>query len=176
MEVTETTLPGVLLIDPMIHRDKRGYFQETFQESRYHDAGIDHKFVQANMSGSVKGVLRGLHFQRNNPQGKLVFCTNGTVYDVAVDYDPNSNTFGRYFGAVLSESNHRQLWIPPGYAHGFCVLSSFACFQYFCTAYFDIRDEGGIRWDDPDVGIDWPINNPDVSEKDSMLPLLRELF
>jgi dTDP-4-dehydrorhamnose 3,5-epimerase len=175
MKTIETKLPGVLIIEPNVFGDQRGFFKETFQADRYKDAGIDATFVQDNFSRSTKGVLRGLHFQVSRPQGKLVSCSRGEVFDVAVDIDPTSATYGDYVGVILSEENHRQLWVPPGYAHGFCVLSETADFQYKCTDYYHPEDEAGISWDDPTVAIDWPISNPKLSEKDLSFPSLSEL-
>ena len=175
MKVIETKLPGVLIIEPNVFGDSRGFFKETFQAQRYREAGIEHKFVQDNHSRSQKGVLRGLHFQITKPQGKLVSCSQGAVFDVAVDVDPESATFGQYVGIELTEDNHRQFWVPPGYAHGFCVLTDTADFQYKCTDYYDSSDEGGLIWNDPDVAIDWPIDQPLLSDKDAKLPTLKEL-
>jgi len=174
MNVIQTALPGVLIIEPKVFGDARGFFIETFQAERYRDAGITLPFVQDNHSRSQRGVLRGLHFQRTKPQGKLVRVSRGAVYDVAVDIDPASPTCGHYVGVELSDDNHRQLWIPPGYAHGFCVLSEIADFEYKCTALYDPADEGGLIWNDPDVGIPWPIEAPRLSDKDMRNPTLRE--
>ena len=175
MKVIETKLPGVLIIEPKVFGDSRGFFKETFQAQRYRDAGIDYDFVQDNHSRSQKGVLRGLHFQISKPQGKLVSCSKGAVFDVAVDIDTESNTYGQYVGVELSEENNKQLWVPPGYAHGFCVLSETADFQYKCTDYYDPSDEGGLIWNDPDVAIEWPIDQPLLSDKDVKLPILKDL-
>lgn len=175
MKVTETELKGVLIIEPKVFGDDRGFFLESFQVERYREAGIDLPFVQDNHSRSQRGVLRGLHFQRTRPQGKLVRVSRGTVYDVAVDIDPASPTYGRYVGVELSDTNHKQLWVPPGYAHGFCVLSDVADFEYKCTDYYFPEDEGGLLWNDPDVGIPWPITEPKLSAKDERNPTLREL-
>ena len=175
MKVIETKLPGVLIIEPKVFGDSRGFFKETFQAERYREAGIEYEFVQDNHSRSQKSVIRGLHFQIPKPQGKLVSCSQGAVFDVAVDVDPLSATFGQYVGIELTEDNHRQLWIPPGYAHGFCVLTDTADFQYKCTDYYDTSDEGGLIWNDPDVAIEWPIDQPLLSDKDAKLPLLKEL-
>ena len=172
MNIIETPLPGVMIIEPKVFGDHRGFFKETFQIERYQEAGIGLPFVQDNHSRSPKGVLRGLHLQQNRPQGKLVSCSAGTVFDVAVDVDPASNTFGQYVGVELSAENHRQLWIPPGYAHGFCVLSEFADFQYKCTDLYFPDDEGGLIWNDPEVGISWPVDAPTLSDKDQNLPSL----
>ena len=175
MNVRETKLAGVLIIEPKVFGDARGFFKETFQAERYREAGIEYTFVQDNYSRSQKGVLRGLHFQITKPQGKLVSCPKGAVFDVAVDIDPESTTYGQYVGVELTEENHKQLWVPPGYAHGFCVLSETADFEYKCTDYYDPSDEGGVIWNDPDVAIDWPIDQPLLSDKDSKLPTLKEL-
>ena len=175
MKITETQLAGVLIIEPKIFGDSRGFFKETFQSERYREAGIEYTFVQDNYSRSQKGVLRGLHFQITKPQGKLVSCPKGAVFDVAVDIDPKSITYGQYVGVELTEENHKQLWVPPGYAHGFCVLSETADFQYKCTDYYDPSDEGGVIWNDPDVAIAWPITHPSLSSKDALLPTLKEL-
>ena len=175
MKVIETKLPGVLIIEPKLFGDSRGFFKEIFQAQRYREAGIEYDFVQDNHSRSQKGVLRGLHFQISKPQGKLVSCSQGAVFDVAVDVDPTSATFGHYVGIELTEDNHHQFWVPPGYAHGFCVLTDTADFQYKCTDYYDPSDEGGLIWNDPDVAIEWPINQPLLSDKDAKLPSLKEL-
>ena len=175
MKVIETALPGVLIIEPKVFGDTRGFFIETFQVERYREIGITQPFVQDNHSRSQRGVLRGLHFQKTRPQGKLVRVSRGAVYDVAVDIDPKSSTFGRYAGIELSDDNHRQLWIPAGYAHGFCVISEVADFEYKCTDLYFPEDEGGLIWNDPDVAIPWPIAQPSLSGKDVALPRLRDL-
>ena len=175
MKVVETALPGVLIIEPKAFGDHRGFFLETFQVERYREAGITLPFVQDNHSRSQRGVLRGLHFQKTRPQGKLVSVSRGAVYDVAVDIDPASATYGQFVGVELNDDNHRQMWIPPGYAHGFCVLSEVADFQYKCTDFYFPADEGGLLWNDPDVGIPWPITEPQLSAKDANNPRLRDL-
>ncbi|WP_027852946.1 dTDP-4-dehydrorhamnose 3,5-epimerase [Marinobacterium litorale] len=175
MIVTKTKLPGVLIIEPRVHGDERGFFLESFQAERYRRFGIDDEFVQDNHSRSRKGVLRGLHFQNRAPQGKLVRCARGAVFDVAADVNPASPTFGEFVAVELSDINAKQLWIPPGYAHGFCVLSEIADFEYKCTGYYDPADEAGVRWDDPTLSIPWPLVGPVLSEKDKNLPLLRGL-
>lgn len=176
MNVRETSLPGVKVIEPDVHGDSRGFFLETFNTSRYRElVGIMLPFVQDNHSRSKRGVLRGLHAQRRHPQGKLVRAARGEVFDVAVDIDPSSPTFGQWTGVVISESNHRQVWIPPGFAHGFLVLSETADFEYKCTEYYHPNDEIGVIWNDPDVGVEWPLDQPILSEKDSSLPRLAEL-
>lgn len=173
MNVIETALPGVLIIEPKVFGDARGFFLETFQVERYREIGITLPFVQDNHSRSQRGVLRGLHFQKTKPQGKLVRVGRGAVYDVAVDIDPASPTFGKHVGVELSDDNHRQMWIPPGYAHGFCVLSEVADFEYKCTELYYPEDEGGVIWNDPDIGINWPCKNPVLSQKDGSLPNLQ---
>jgi len=175
MKVIKTKLPGVLIIEPKVFGDSRGFFKENFQAERYREIGIEYDFVQDNYSRSQKGVLRGLHFQVNKPQGKLVSCSQGAVFDVVVDVDPMSGTFSQYVAVELTEDNHFQLWVPPGYAHGFCVLSDTADFQYKCTDYFDQSNESGVIWDDPDIAIRWPINHPLLSDKDANLPSLCDL-
>lgn len=175
MRVLETKLPGVLIIEPRVFGDSRGFFIESFQAERYRDVGIEAPFVQDNHSRSRKGVLRGLHFQRTRPQGKLVRVSRGAVWDVAVDVDPSSPTFGQYEGVELNDENHRQLWVPPGYAHGFCVLSDVADFEYKCTDLYFPEDEGALLWNDPDVDIAWPVNEPLLSDKDRLNPTLRQL-
>ncbi|MFO7595398.1 MAG: dTDP-4-dehydrorhamnose 3,5-epimerase [Desulfocurvibacter africanus] len=176
MEVVRTDIEGVLLIKPKAFGDHRGFFLETFQAQRYGQAGIDLPFVQDNLSRSRQGILRGLHFQRKHPQGKLVSVTRGRVFDVAVDIRPNSPTFGKWFGAILDDENHHQLWVVPGLAHGFCVMSETADFTYKCTDYYHPEDEGCLRWNDPDIGIEWPVQIPTLSDKDAKAPGLRELF
>jgi dTDP-4-dehydrorhamnose 3,5-epimerase len=177
VNVIETRLPGVVIIEPRVTGDERGFFLETFQAKRYaQDIGISLPFVQDNHSRSRHGVLRGLHAQRRHPQGKLVRAARGEVFDVAVDIDPASTTFGHWTGTILSDSNHRQMWIPPGYAHGFLVLSEMADFEYKCTEYYRPDDEIGVIWNDPAIGIEWPLDNPTLSAKDRALPVLSELW
>jgi dTDP-4-dehydrorhamnose 3,5-epimerase len=175
VKANKTKLSGVLIIEPSVLLDERGFFKETFQTNRYHDVGITLPFVQDNYSRSQKGVLRGLHLQKLHPQGKLISCSVGSIYDVVVDIDPKSKTFGNYVGLELSEQNHLQLWIPPGYAHGFCVLSESADLYYKCTDFYFPNDESGLIWNDPDVSINWPIKSPRLSEKDKLLPSLSEI-
>lgn len=175
MNVIETGLDGCFIIEPKIFGDERGFFLETYQEERYKSFGIPHHFVQDNRSRSIKGVLRGLHFQKTKPQGKLVSVTAGQVYDVAVDLRPNSKTFGKHVGVILSAEKNNQLFVPPGFAHGFCVLSESADFSYKCTDYYDPSDEGGIIWNDSELNIPWPVVSPIVSAKDSALPTFNEL-
>jgi dTDP-4-dehydrorhamnose 3,5-epimerase len=175
MKVTETALPGVLLIEPQVFGDARGFFLETFQAARYIEAGIPRPFIQDNHSHSAKGVLRGLHFQKQHPQDKLVYVTSGTVFDVAVDMRKTSPTYGKWVGVTLSAENHHQFYVPAGFAHGFCVLSDWADFYYKCTDYYHPEDEGHIRWDDPDIGIQWPLTNPSLSTKDANAPYLKDI-
>ena len=176
MKVTQTDLPGVVIIEPKVFGDERGFFLETFQAERYGSlAGISSRFVQDNHSRSRRGVLRGLHVQKQQPQGKLVRAARGEIFDVAADIDPRSPTFGRWVGVTLSDTNHRQLWIPPGYAHGFVVISEIADFEYKCTDYYHPQSETGVIWNDPDLDIAWPIEDPVLSDKDKRLPTLASL-
>ncbi len=168
MNVIQTKLQDCLVIEPRIFSDERGFFLETFQADRYSDLlGLTLPFVQDNHSHSSKGVLRGLHFQRKKPQGKLVRVVRGVVYDVAVDIRQGSPTFGQWEAVILSEENKTQFWVPPGFAHGFVVLSDTADFEYKCTDYFDPSDEGCILWNDSDLDIAWPTENPILSDKDA---------
>jgi len=176
MKVIPTTLPGVIVIEPKVFGDTRGFFLETFHVERYAQAGILGPFVQDNHSHSAQGVLRGLHFQKQYPQGKLVYVTSGTVFDVAVDIRPTSPTLGKWVGITLTAEQHQQFYIPPGFAHGFCVLSKQADFHYKCTDYYHPEDEGCIRWNDPEINIQWPINNPVLSAKDANAQCLKELL
>jgi dTDP-4-dehydrorhamnose 3,5-epimerase len=173
MKFSETALPGVMLIEPDVFRDARGFFLETFRAQRYRDNGVPYDFVQDNHSRSARGTLRGLHAQRTRPQGKLVRALTGEIFDVAVDIRPGSPTFGQHVSARLSGDNFLQLFIPPGYAHGFCVVSDIAEVEYKCTDYYDAKDEIGARWDT--AGIDWPLRDPLLSAKDAALPSLAEL-
>ena len=175
MKVTKTKLSGVLIIEPSVFGDERGFFKEIFQKERYDEIGINNSFVQDNYSRSEYGVLKGLHFQKKKPQGKLVSCTLGSVFDVIVDIKPDSKTFSQYIGVEISEKNHLQIWVPPGYAHGFCVLSEIADFHYKCTDFYFPNDESGIIWNDPDINVEWPISDPKLSSKDLKLPSLKTL-
>lgn len=175
MNVIHSALRGVVVIEPQVFGDERGFFLETFQAERYRsEAGIDLPFVQDNHSRSRRGVLRGLHFQKTRPQGKLVRVTAGEVYDVVVDIDPLSRTYGQFEGFFLSGENKRQVYLPPGYAHGFQVISEEADFEYKCTDYYDPSDEGSVRWDDPALAIPWPIREVALSGKDAAAPLLAD--
>ena len=175
MKVIETKLPGVLVIEPKVFGDARGFFYESYHQARFRELGIDRAFVQSNVSRSARGVLRGLHYQWPNPQGKLVSVLEGEVYDVAVDLRHGSPTFGQWAGVMLSAQSHRHFWIPEGFAHGFCVLSEFATFTYQCTALYDPVADAGVRWNDAEIAIDWPISTPLLSEKDGRTPCLHEL-
>jgi dTDP-4-dehydrorhamnose 3,5-epimerase len=168
MNVVKTKLADCVIIEPKVFGDERGFFLETFQAERYAClVGITLPFVQDNHSRSARGVLRGLHFQKTKPQGKLVRVVRGEVYDVAVDIRKGSTTFGEWEGVILSEENKKQFWVPPGFAHGFVVLSDTADFEYKCTDYYDPSDEGSILWSDPDLDIPWPIATPILSDKDA---------
>lgn len=176
MNVIDTPLAKVKIIEPKVFGDARGFFKETFSAERYANmVGVSLPFVQDNHSRSRKGVLRGLHFQKTKPQGKLVSVTRGAVYDVVADVNPSSPTFGQYVGVELSEDNHRQLWVPPGYAHGFLVLSDEVDFVYKCTDYYDPSDEGGVAWNCPLLNIAWPLTNVQLSEKDKNYLGLKDL-
>lgn len=177
MNIIDTKIADVKIIEPKVFGDERGFFLETFQKERYLKAlNIDGDFVQDNHSRSAKGVLRGLHFQRQNPQGKLVRVVRGEVFDVAVDIRPGSPTFRQWVGVILSEENKTQFWIPPGLAHGFVVLSDFADFEYKCTNYYDPASEGCLLWNDPEIGIDWPIDSPLLSAKDQQGKSISQLL
>ncbi len=176
-EFIETGIEGMFIVEPTVFEDNRGFFMETFNERDFKDAGYDLKFVQDNQSKSTKGVLRGLHFQIKYPQGKLVRVTKGKVFDVGVDLRSDSDTYGKWFGAVLSDENKRQLYIPPKFAHGFVVLSDEAEFLYKCTEFYHGEDEGGIIWNDEDIGVEWPLDDIDeviLSEKDKLWPSFKE--
>jgi len=176
MNLIKTKLHDCVIIEPKVFGDERGFFLETFQAERYADlVGITLPFVQDNHSRSSKAVLRGLHYQKMKPQGKLVRVVRGEVYDVAVDIRQGSHTFGQWEGVILSEENKRQIWVPPGFAHGFLVLSDTADFEYKCTDYYDSSDEGSILWSDPDLNIPWPIANPVLSTKDENAKRLVDL-
>lgn len=176
MKLINTKLKDCLIIEPKVFSDDRGFFLETFQAKRYSQlAGIDLPFVQDNHSRSTRGVLRGLHYQKTKPQGKLVRVVQGEVYDVALDLRKKSSTFGQWEGVILSEENKRQLWVPPGFAHGFLVLSDKVDFEYKCTDYYDPLDEGSVLWNDPNLAIPWPIDYPILSKKDATANTLDNL-
>ncbi len=175
MKVTQTKLNGALVFEPKVFGDERGFFMETWNQQRYKEAGLDVNFVQSNLSKSAKGVLRGLHFQNPNPQGKLVQILTGEVFDVAVDIRQGSPTFGQWHGEILTGDNHKQFYIPEGFAHGFCVLSDTAIFSYMCTNLYSPKDETSLIWCDPFIGIDWPIKTPNLSEKDENALTLEDI-
>jgi dTDP-4-dehydrorhamnose 3,5-epimerase len=175
MNAKETGLPGVLILEPDVFSDERGFFLETFNSKRYKNNGIQGPFVQDNISFSKKGILRGLHFQYPQSQGKLVQVLSGRVVDVAVDIRVGSPTFGHWVSEILSDANHRQMYIPPGFAHGYCVTSETAVFSYKCTDFYNPQTEGGIIWNDPDLNIDWPVTEPVLSSKDASYPRLKDL-
>ncbi len=175
IEVTKTPLSGVVIVKNRIFGDARGFFMETYHQEHFEQAGLPSNFVQDNHSRSSQGVLRGLHYQYPQWQGKLVRVLSGAIYDVAVDIRPDSPTFGQWFGLELNDENRLQLYIPPGFAHGFSTLSEIADVSYKCTALYKPEDEVGIAWDDPDIGIDWRVRSPIVSDKDSHAPRLAEV-
>ncbi len=175
IEVKKTEIEGVCIIEPKVFGDERGYFMETYNEIDFKNAGLNYSFVQDNQSKSKKGVLRGLHFQKTYPQAKLVRVLDGEVFDVAVDLRKDSKTYGKWVGVVLSGENKKQFMIPRGFAHGFVVLSETATFAYKCDEFYHPEDEGGIMWNDPDIGIEWPYEGePLLSEKDKNHPSLKE--
>jgi dTDP-4-dehydrorhamnose 3,5-epimerase len=175
MKVLDTTLAGVKLIEPQVFGDERGFFYEGWNQARYAELGLDFRVVQTNMSRSVQGVLRGLHYQWPNPQGKLVSVLEGEVYDVAVDIRRGSPTFGRWTAAVLSAQNKRQMWVPDGFAHGFVVTSESALFHYLVTAPYDRAADANLRWNDAALAIDWPVAAPSLSDKDAKAPFLADI-
>jgi len=175
MNITQASIKDILIIEPRVFEDTRGFFMETYHRDRYLNSGIGQSFVQDNLSFSVQHTLRGLHFQFKNPQAKLIQVIEGEIFDVAVDIRPDSPTFGQWAGIKLSGENKRQVLIPAGFAHGFCVLSKTAFFSYKCSDFYNPEDERGILWSDPAVGIDWPVKNPIISEKDQQNPVLSDL-
>lgn len=175
MKVTRLSIPEVILLEPRAFGDSRGWFLETWQVQRYAEAGLPERFVQDNVSCSQRGVLRGLHYQQPHGQGKLVQSLRGEVFDVAVDIRVGSPTFGQYVGAMLTEANHHQLYVPPGFAHGFCVVSETAIFSYKCTEFYMPECEGSVLWNDPEIGIEWPVEAPQLSAKDAKALPLREV-
>ena len=175
MKIIETSLPGCLVIEPAVFGDERGVFFETWNADRFGEHGLPMKFVQSNVSTSVKGVLRGLHYQWPRSQGKLVSVLEGEVYDVAVDIRRGSPNFGRWEAVILSADNRRQLWIPEGFAHGFAVLSEHAVFNYLCTDVYVKEADAGVRWNDGDIGVDWPVAAPLLSAKDEKAPFLADI-
>lgn len=175
MEFRRLALPEVILVVPDVHRDGRGFFLETYHARKYREGGIEASFVQDNQSHSRRGTLRGLHAQLRSPQGKLVRAVKGEIWDVAVDIRPGSASFGQWVGAALGEENAHQLWVPPGFAHGFCVLSEEADVEYKCSALYDPGDEIAIQWNDPAIGVRWPIADPVLSARDQAARPLAEL-
>ena len=176
MKCEPTALPEVLVVTPHVYRDARGYFLETYHAGKYRAAGIAASFVQDNLSRSVRGTLRGLHAQQRRPQGKLIRVVEGEIFDVAVDIRRGSPSFGRWVAVHLSAENFRQCYVPPGFAHGFCVLSESAVVEYKCTELYDPADELGVIWSDPDLAIQWPISEPTLSVKDGSAPRLRDVL
>ncbi len=175
MKIIETPLDGVLIVEPDVYQDKRGFFMETHNLRRYREAGLNHVFVQDNLSYSVRGTLRGMHYQLNKPQAKLVQAIAGRIYDVVIDIRIGSPTFKKWFGVELSQENKKQLFVGHGLAHGFCVLSEAAVVTYKCTDFYDPHDEGGLLWSDPELSIDWPVSDPLLSPKDGASPKISEL-
>lgn len=175
LKCAELDLPGLMLIEPKVFDDDRGYFMETYHLGRYGEAGIDRPFVQDNLSHSRRNTLRGLHYQLKHPQGKLIYVVAGEILDIAVDIRRGSPTFGRWTGVRLSSENRRQLYVPEGFAHGFCVLSDVAGVMYKCTDLYAPGDEYGILWSDPDLAIEWTVHNPILSPKDAANPALRDM-
>ncbi len=173
MKIVKTNLPGVVVFEPNVFGDKRGFFLETYREDLFREAGITETFIQDNHSRSSRGVLRGLHYQLTQPQGKLVRVARGEVFDVAVDVRKGSPTFGQWCGVILDEESMRMMYVPPGFAHGFVVLSEIADFIYKCTDYYHPESEQGILWNDPEIGIKWPISEVNLSEKDTSNPVLQ---
>lgn len=171
----ETEIPDLVLLEATAHGDERGFLVETFRENVWREHGVDAEFVQENHSRSAQGILRGLHFQLRPGQAKLVRCSRGAIWDVAVDLRRDSPTYKRWEGVELSDRNHRQLFVPVGFAHGFCVLSDEADVQYKLSSYYDPETEAGIRWDDPEIGVGWPISEPQLSERDRQAPTLAEI-
>ena len=176
MRALPTALPGVILVEPVVHRDSRGFFLESYHQQRYREAGITVTFVQDNHSRSVRSTLRGLHFQVRRPQGKLVRALAGEMFDVAVDIRRGSHTFGKWVGARLSAENFRQIYIPPGFAHGFCILSEVGEVEYKCTELYDPTDDQAVAWNDPEIGIEWPLQDPLLSAKDKAAARLSEML
>ena len=175
MKTTSIFLEGVLLIEPDVYRDERGFFLESFEKDRYRKVGITEDFIQDNHSRSTKNILRGLHYTKSKPQAQILTVVRGAIFDVVVDIRKNSPTFGKWFGTDLSDDSIRQIYMPPGFAHGFYVLSEYADLHYKVSQPYDSNDEGGLRWNDPDVGINWNVDSPIISERDKSHPLLKEL-
>jgi len=176
MEILDLPLVGLQLIRPRVFPDARGYFLETHQQKKFANLGFSERFVQDNLSYSTQGVLRGLHYQYPTWQGKLVFVIQGEIFDVVVDIRRDSPTFGKWYGLVLNDRTHEQLYVPPGFAHGFCVLSDTARVMYKCTDYYAPGEEYTLLWNDPEIGIDWPVKQPNLSDKDAQGKLLKDAF
>jgi dTDP-4-dehydrorhamnose 3,5-epimerase len=174
LKLRKTAIPDVILLEHGVFEDERGFFMEVYRQDQFRDAGLPDAFVQLNHSRSAKGVLRGLHFQWEPPMGKLMRVTEGAAYLIAVDIRKDSPTLGRWVGETVTESNRLQVWAPPGFARGFCVLSDFAQVQYLCTGVYNGSAESGIKWNDPEIGVAWPITDPTLSEKDERAQTLRE--
>ena len=176
MQISPTDIPDVLVFEPVVHGDARGYFMETWRRSHFEEQGLDVEFVQENQSRSGQGTLRGLHYQLQHPQGKLMRVVSGEIFDVAVDLRRSSPTFGKWVGVTLSAGNHKQLWVPPGFAHGFYVTSEAAEICYKCSDYYHPEDENSLRWDDPELAIDWPLVEPEplLSDKDASARSLQD--
>lgn len=175
MKIIPTPLQGLMLIEPICFQDERGFFLETYQAEGYQEAGIADQFIQDNQSRSAKGVIRGLHFQVKRPQAQIVTVMRGHIFDVAVDLRRESSTFGQWFGVELSDNSQRQIYMAPGFAHGFCVLSEWADLHYKVSRFYDHSDEGGLLWSDSDIGIGWPIEAPKVTPRDRAYPRLRDI-
>jgi dTDP-4-dehydrorhamnose 3,5-epimerase len=175
IEITKTPLAGVMIVKNRVFEDSRGFFMETYNKNRFESVGLPGDFVQDNHSRSTKGVIRGLHYQYPQWQGKLVRALRGSIYDVAVDVRPDSATRGQWFGIELNDENRLQLYVPPGFAHGFATLSDVAEISYKCTAAYKPEDDFGIVWNDPDIGVEWPVDNPIVSDKDAAAPYFRDI-
>lgn len=176
MNIEQTSLKGVIIINHDVYEDQRGFFKETYQKNKFDEIGIKYDFVQDNFSFSNKNVIRGLHFQKLKPQGKLIWCPYGKVLDVVLDINPSSKTFGKHISVELESNIPLSIWVPPGYAHGFSVLSDSAMFCYKCTDFYNPDDEFGVRWNDKDLKIDWGINDPIISSKDDSFPSLKEYY
>ena len=174
MKVEKTTIPDVLILTPKVFDDERGFFMESYNQNIFKNVGISLDFVQDNHSKSSQGVIRGLHFQKKNPQGKLVRCIQGEILDVMIDIRTDSPTFGQHLAVKLNQENKKQVWIPPGLAHGFSVLSETAETLYKVTEFYNHQDEAGIHWNDPELAIDWQVKNPQLSKKDQDLPLFQK--
>ena len=175
IEICKTPLSGVVIVKNKVFGDERGFFMETYNQQHFDSAGLPRNFVQDNHSRSTKGVVRGLHYQYPQWQGKLVRTLSGAIFDVAVDIRPDSTTYGQWFGMELNDENRLQLYIPPGFAHGFATLSETADVAYKCTSLYKAEDDAGIAWDDPDIGVEWPVDSPIVSEKDANAPRLSQI-